>query len=432
LGGLRDGNWHRAANGFVDTVFISAGVTGSFRGTVDWVKAVREASKAGGVWSKLKALWAELRVCFAAGTPIQTPTGARPIESLRPSDLVWSRNEHDPHGPVEAKLVEEVFVRQGIIWHLHIGGQVIRTTGEHPFWVRDRGWVEAELLTSQDWLLDQSGHFVRVEEVFCTGEWELVYNVRVAEYHTYFVGCEEWGFDVWAHNADYSTADLRAVLEIEGRTIDSTLGSRLANRLRKEDFATATRLLEQNGIGGNGVDLAQKVLAYRALRETGMSHAEVARYYQILGDVHLFRGTAPGLPGTPGTVGTGRSWVSIDPARATVFATVSETQFGAGIVYSGSRAQLGGVVGPGNRVYGNPTSKMILEREVSLPFTPSEMARIAPNQTTVAQARQILSEMGIDVSRGLGIADIDRVLSELPRMTPEQIQIFILRLNGLI
>jgi hypothetical protein len=35
------------------------------------------------------------------------------------------------------------------------------------------------------------------------GPVSTVYNVRVADYHTYFVGKEEWGFSVWAHNADY-------------------------------------------------------------------------------------------------------------------------------------------------------------------------------------------------------------------------------------
>jgi hypothetical protein len=30
-----------------------------------------------------------------------------------------------------------------------------------------------------------------------------VYNLRVADFHTYFVGCDEWGFSVWAHNATY-------------------------------------------------------------------------------------------------------------------------------------------------------------------------------------------------------------------------------------
>jgi hypothetical protein len=39
-----------------------------------------------------------------------------------------------------------------------------------------------------------------VEEVFDTGQYETVYNVRIADYHTYFVGGEDWGFSVWAHN----------------------------------------------------------------------------------------------------------------------------------------------------------------------------------------------------------------------------------------
>jgi hypothetical protein len=34
-----------------------------------------------------------------------------------------------------------------------------------------------------------------------TGIVETVYNVRIAEWHTYFVGCDEWGFSIWAHNA---------------------------------------------------------------------------------------------------------------------------------------------------------------------------------------------------------------------------------------
>ncbi|MCE9531913.1 MAG: HINT domain-containing protein [Planctomycetes bacterium] len=39
-----------------------------------------------------------------------------------------------------------------------------------------------------------------VEEVFDTGEYERVYNLRVAEWHTYFVGGEGWSEAVWAHN----------------------------------------------------------------------------------------------------------------------------------------------------------------------------------------------------------------------------------------
>jgi hypothetical protein len=44
-----------------------------------------------------------------------------------------------------------------------------------------------------------------VESTRATGEVAPVYNLRVEEYHTYFVGSAEWGFSVWAHNACVNT-----------------------------------------------------------------------------------------------------------------------------------------------------------------------------------------------------------------------------------
>jgi hypothetical protein len=142
------------------------------------------------------------KVCFAAGTPLRTPDGAKAIEAFRPGDLILSRDEHDPAGEVVTRAVEEVFVREGLIWHLHVRGQVIRTTAEHPFYARGRGWVACHELAVGDWLLAEDGHWVTVEDLLDTGCWETVYNLQVADSHTYFVGCGEWGFAVWAHNAD--------------------------------------------------------------------------------------------------------------------------------------------------------------------------------------------------------------------------------------
>jgi hypothetical protein len=56
-----------------------------------------------------------------------TPEGDKPIEQFRVGDLLLSRSEYDPDGPVEAKAVEEVFVRTGQVLHLHVRGRVIRT-----------------------------------------------------------------------------------------------------------------------------------------------------------------------------------------------------------------------------------------------------------------------------------------------------------------
>ena len=56
-----------------------------------------------------------MRTCFARGTPVRTPGGSTRIEDLKAGDLVLSRDEHDPDGPVVAKRVEEVFERNGLI-----------------------------------------------------------------------------------------------------------------------------------------------------------------------------------------------------------------------------------------------------------------------------------------------------------------------------
>jgi len=79
---------------------------------------------------------------------------------------------------------------------------LIRTTPEHPFFVHNKGWTAAGALVAGDWISTATG-WVPVEEVYDTGEYETVYNLRVADHHTYFVGEEAWGFAVWAHNVYY-------------------------------------------------------------------------------------------------------------------------------------------------------------------------------------------------------------------------------------
>jgi hypothetical protein len=152
--------------------------------------------------------------CFAAGTLLRTPGGRKRVEDFQAGDQVLSRAEEDSDGPVAVKVVERVFVRTGRILHLRVQGQVIRTTPEHPFYVRGQGWRQAALLQAGDLLAGLDGEWVAVDEVVDTGEYETVYNVRVADYHTYFVGCQEWGFSVWAHNN--RCALLQALHELTG------------------------------------------------------------------------------------------------------------------------------------------------------------------------------------------------------------------------
>ena len=138
--------------------------------------------------------------CFAAGTKLWTPLGYRNVEDLQPGEWVYARAEHDPYGPIAAKLVEAKFERTGRILHLHLpGGRLIRTTPEHPFFLDGKGWTAAGALQAGDRLRTDDG-WVTIAEVFDTGTYEPVYNLRVAEYHTYFVGADGWGWALWAHN----------------------------------------------------------------------------------------------------------------------------------------------------------------------------------------------------------------------------------------
>ncbi len=59
----------------------------------------------------------------------------------------------------------------------------------------------AYLLKVGDRLRSDDGETVTVEAVCDSGTIETVYNCRVAEYHTYFIGSAAWQWSVWAHNA---------------------------------------------------------------------------------------------------------------------------------------------------------------------------------------------------------------------------------------
>jgi len=131
------------------------------------------------------------------------PSGPRAIEDFQPGDLVLSRCEATPFGLVGPKVVERVYVGTGRIFHLHINGQLIRTTPEHPFYERNKGWTACRELAPGDCLSGADGQWVGVDEVLDTGEYETVHNLCVSEHHTYFVTGNDWDFSVWAHNESY-------------------------------------------------------------------------------------------------------------------------------------------------------------------------------------------------------------------------------------
>lgn len=168
------------------------------------------------VMSKM-ALHSLAQACFAAGTPVETADGSILVEDVRVGDKLLARSEFDPAGEARPRAVEEVFVRFGAVWRLAVGGRDVFTTPEHPFFEAAKGWVPCQELAVGDRLRCRDGSWVAVGAVEDTGRWDTVYNFRIAEDHTYFVGCPEWGFGVWAHNATYSDVDARTARQLNDR-----------------------------------------------------------------------------------------------------------------------------------------------------------------------------------------------------------------------
>lgn len=141
-----------------------------------------------------------LGICFAGGTPVLTPDGETSIEQLRPGDLVLARDENSAEGELEPKVIQEVQRGDSKVLELTVQGRVIRVTEPHLFYVSGSGWTPAGKLRVGDRLSTNGSDSVEVEALGETSESVPVFNLRVADHHTYFVGSGSWGFAVWTHN----------------------------------------------------------------------------------------------------------------------------------------------------------------------------------------------------------------------------------------
>jgi hypothetical protein len=186
------------------TLGTTLGVAGAMKGAANAIDRIKAGDYVGGGLALVQSgadVFSMMRSCFTAETKLLTRLGWIRMDQLTDLDEVSSSDENDPSGAVEFKRVLKVFeLPPARIWHVHVQGQVIRTTAEHPFYVWGKGWVAARELAAGDRFRSHNGRMVAVEEVLVSGVDEVVYNCAVEEYHTYFVGDTSWGFSVWAHN----------------------------------------------------------------------------------------------------------------------------------------------------------------------------------------------------------------------------------------
>lgn len=137
--------------------------------------------------------------CFAAGTPVLTPEGSKAIEQLRVGDLVLSTPEKVGDGQIGARRIKEVTRGRAKLVEITVGGHPIQASREHPFFVRGESWTPASSLAAGHLLRTHDGRWVQIEAV-AEGPESRVYNVRVEENRTYFVGSGDWGFSLWVRD----------------------------------------------------------------------------------------------------------------------------------------------------------------------------------------------------------------------------------------
>ncbi|MDG0794164.1 polymorphic toxin-type HINT domain-containing protein [Cohnella ginsengisoli] len=172
--------------------------------------------------------------CFAAGTPVKTSLGEKPIESVQIGDLVLSKN--DQTGEQSYKPVEAIFAREAEeTWNIYAGGEKLTTTDRHPFWVEDRGWVLASDLKVGDLLENALGNPVPIDRVEIVQQHIKLYNFTVQDFHTYYVS----SLGIWTHNAICLTAadyNVKNISQYDKRLTSVTTGNILAAEMKKAGF----------------------------------------------------------------------------------------------------------------------------------------------------------------------------------------------------
>ena len=140
--------------------------------------------------------------CFAAGTLVVMANAMRrAIETILRGERVMAVPDGDPTArPRACEVIAVYHNAPARLFLVKTAGQTIHATGNHPLYVDGKGWIHAEDLLPGDRLRTDGGEWVAVESVNDSGQTEPVFNLQVAECHTYFVAGGPGDVAVLAHN----------------------------------------------------------------------------------------------------------------------------------------------------------------------------------------------------------------------------------------
>lgn len=128
--------------------------------------------------------------CFKKGTLVLTKEGSKPIEEIKAGDIVYSYNEKTKKK--ELKKVVRLFKNKTKKWiHLIFSNQEeIICTEEHPFYIKNKGWIPAKNIIEKDKVLMYNNREVELTSKYVErlSVEEDTYNFEVESNHNYYVG----------------------------------------------------------------------------------------------------------------------------------------------------------------------------------------------------------------------------------------------------
>lgn len=197
--------------------------------------------------------------CFAAGTPVQTESGDRAIESIVRGDRVWARDVSS--GAIALRTVVNTYRTANVPvvdLELHSGlatREQLTVTPGHRFWVEGAGWLRADSLAERS-LWSTEAPFTANIDGFESAP-TTVYNLEVAEFHTYFVGHAH----VLVHNGDPASSDCGTDSTGETPTKNpyrvecgesGTYGSDLNGDFKGDDYRPTGKKIQRDHIPSGG------------------------------------------------------------------------------------------------------------------------------------------------------------------------------------
>jgi Pretoxin HINT domain len=141
--------------------------------------------------------------CFAPGTMVlMADRSVKAIEEITEGDYVLTDDPMDGEGPHSQRVTGVLHSSARRIVRIAVtsvdAGELL-ATGHHPFWT-SRGWVNAEDLTTADFLNGDHGERIQISSIAFESRETKTFNLSVEKEHTFFVLVGQQ--PVLVHNTD--------------------------------------------------------------------------------------------------------------------------------------------------------------------------------------------------------------------------------------